>query len=231
MGDRFKPGDVLRVVMPLFLLVGFTVLWELTPLGEDAQTLASLAARIRAWPLAPLLAVGAFVAGGLVAAPLTAMVLATVLTFGPVRGGVYAMAGTLAGGLTNFALGRALGRAAVERLLGEGARRIQGWLDTRGLPALVIIRNAPVAPYAIVNVVAGASGLRLRDFVVGTVVGVTPEIVAVSAFGTTMVRFVAHPTPVRVLVVVAIVAVLTAASVLLGRWLVHHQARNGGSAG
>ncbi len=228
MGERFKPGDVLRVALPLLILVGFTVLWELTPLGEDARTLASLAEEVRAWPLAPLAAVGAFVVGGLVAAPLTAMVLATVLTFGSLRGGVYAMTGTLASGLTNFALGRGLGRAAVDRLLGEGARRIQGWLETRGLPALIIIRNAPVAPYAIVNVVAGASGLRLRDFVIGTVIGVLPEIVAVSVFGEAMVEFVAHPTVGRVVIVVAIVAVLTAISVLLGRSLVRHQARRGG---
>ena len=230
MAERFRLGDVLRVVVPLLILVGFTVLWELTPVGEDARTLSSLAAEIRGWPLAPLAAVGAFVAGGLVAAPLTAMVLATVLTFGPVHGGLYAMAGTLGSGLTNFALGRSLGRAAVERLLGEGARRIQRWLETRGLPALVIIRNAPVAPYAIVNVVAGASGLALRDFVIGTVIGVLPEIVAVSVFGEAMVRFVVHPTPGRVAIVVVLVAVLTGVSVLLGRWLVRHEER-GGSEG
>lgn len=53
----------------------------------------------------------------------------------------------------------------------------------RGILAVVVIRMIPVAPYSIVNVVAGASTLPLRDFMVGTLLGITPGILAMAVLG------------------------------------------------
>ena len=41
----------------------------------------------------------------------------------------------------------------------------------------------PIAPFSIVNVVAGASKLSLRDFMLGTVLGMAPGIAVMAALG------------------------------------------------
>ncbi len=46
-----------------------------------------------------------------------------------------------------------------------------------------MVRLVPVAPFGIVNLVAGASQIRLIDFVLGTVLGMLPGIAVLSALG------------------------------------------------
>jgi uncharacterized membrane protein YdjX (TVP38/TMEM64 family) len=46
-----------------------------------------------------------------------------------------------------------------------------------------MIRMVPIAPFSIVNVVAGASKLRLRDFMLGTALGMLPGIAVMAALG------------------------------------------------
>jgi uncharacterized membrane protein YdjX (TVP38/TMEM64 family) len=43
---------------------------------------------------------------------------------------------------------------------------------------MLLARIVPVAPFAVVNLVAGAIQIRLRDFLLGTVIGMSPGIFA-----------------------------------------------------
>jgi phospholipase D1/2 len=47
----------------------------------------------------------------------------------------------------------------------------------------------PLAPFSMVNVVAGTSKLKLRDFLVGTVLGMMPGIVVMAALGSQIADF------------------------------------------
>jgi uncharacterized membrane protein YdjX (TVP38/TMEM64 family) len=47
---------------------------------------------------------------------------------------------------------------------------------------MLTVRLLPIAPYTVVNLVAGASHIRLRDFVLGTILGMAPGILAVTVF-------------------------------------------------
>jgi phospholipase D1/2 len=68
----------------------------------------------------------------------------------------------LLSGLVLFAIGRGLGQERLQRLLGDRAKRIQDRIVGKGIIAVVLIRTVPVAPFSIVNAVAGASRLSLR---------------------------------------------------------------------
>ena len=46
-----------------------------------------------------------------------------------------------------------------------------------------MIRMVPIAPFSVVNLVAGASELSLRDFMLGTVLGMAPGIAVMAALG------------------------------------------------
>jgi phospholipase D1/2 len=46
-----------------------------------------------------------------------------------------------------------------------------------------MIRMVPIAPFSIVNMVAGASKLGLRDFMLGTALGMAPGIAVMAVLG------------------------------------------------
>jgi uncharacterized membrane protein YdjX (TVP38/TMEM64 family) len=76
-----------------------------------------------------------------------------------------------------------LGQARLQRLLGRRSSRIQNRIIGKGVVAVAMIRMVPIAPFSIVNVVAGASKLSLRDFMIGTALGMAPGIAAMAALG------------------------------------------------
>ena len=64
----------------------------------------------------------------------------------------------------------------------------------RGVFAIAAIRLVPIAPFTIINLAAGASAIRLSDYLAGTLLGMLPGLVALSALGHQMVRIVSNPT-------------------------------------
>jgi phospholipase D1/2 len=48
--------------------------------------------------------------------------------------------------------------------------------------AIAVVRLLPIAPFSIVNAVAGASRIRLREFLLGTLLGMLPGITATVIF-------------------------------------------------
>jgi uncharacterized membrane protein YdjX (TVP38/TMEM64 family) len=157
--------------------------WRWTPLAEwlDMETVTAVGRTIRSLPLSPLLVIAAYVAGGLVVLPVTLLIAATGIVFGPVLGALYAWLGAIASAAVLYVIGRWLGRDALRRYGGERVNRVSNRLAREGLMAVALVRMLPVAPFSIVNVVAGASRIRARDFLLGTALGMAPGIVATVA--------------------------------------------------
>ena len=125
----------------------------------------------------------------------------------------------MASAAATYAVGRRLGRDTVRRLAGARLNRLSQRLAQRGVLAIIIVRILPIAPYTIVNVVAGASHIRFRDFLVGTLIGMLPGTVATVVFIDRIVEAVRHPGPVTLASLAAVAIVLTAAVVVLRRRL------------
>jgi uncharacterized membrane protein YdjX (TVP38/TMEM64 family) len=140
-----------------------------------------------AW--APLFAVAVFVLGGLVVFPVVVLIAATAAALGPWMGAITATAGVLASSLVLFMIGRFLGHKRLQSLLGARALRVQGRIVGKGVVAVAMIRMVPVAPFSLINVLAGASQLRLGDFLAGTILGMAPGIVTMAALGAQIADF------------------------------------------
>lgn len=182
------------------LLAVFAVLplaWRLSPLTAwvDFDALAATTLRLREAPWLPWAALLAYVPAGFVAFPVTVLVAATGFVFGPVEGSFIALGGSLASASAGFAVGRRLGRAAVEQRLGPRARRLNAWLAHRGLVPMVVLRLLPVAPFTVVNVALGASRLGWRDFLLGTLLGMAPGIVLLCLLADRLGQALARPGP------------------------------------
>jgi len=81
-----------------------------------------------------------------------------------------------------FAIGRHLSKDTVRALAGRRLNDLSRRLGERGLLAIIFARVVPVGPFSIVNIVAGASHIRWRDFLLGTVIGLVPGVTVASIF-------------------------------------------------
>jgi phosphatidylserine/phosphatidylglycerophosphate/cardiolipin synthase-like enzyme/uncharacterized membrane protein YdjX (TVP38/TMEM64 family) len=162
----------------LLLLAAFAAALHWTPLSgvvEIGGTLTNAREMARA-PGATAVILAIYAAAGLLAFPITVLVVATGIVFGPWPAMLYAFVGTLLNAFVSYALGRWLGRDTIRRFAGSPLNRITDRLARRGLWAIASLRVLPVASFWRVNIVAGASRLRLREFLLGTAIGVAPVI-------------------------------------------------------
>jgi phospholipase D1/2 len=219
-----QPHAARRIAVITALLLGVAALaaaWRWGPLGEmvDLAALAARGAAVRDSSLAPLAVVAAFVLASLVAMPITLLILATALVFGPLAGFVYAFAGSMLAGAATFWLGRALGRGPVRRLAGRRLNRLSRLLARRGVLAVVTVRVLPVAPFTLVNMVAGASHLRGRDFLLGTALGLLPGIASIVLFSDRLAAALFEPSAGNFAGFALALAAIAVAGIVLYRWL------------
>lgn len=219
-----RPAVRQRLVLTVIVLAGLGALsaaWHWGPLAEwlSRDSLLAFAVRLDREPATPLWVLGAFVLAALTAVPITLAIFATVLTFGPGLGFVYALAGSLLGASATFGLGHAVGRDLVRRIAGQRLNTLSHWLRRKGLLAIVAVRLLPVAPFTVVNLVAGASHIRYRDFIVGSALGMLPGITALTLFSDRLASALAHPGPLNLALLVAAVALIAVGAAWLHRWL------------
>ncbi|APD11284.1 hypothetical protein UC34_13150 [Pandoraea vervacti] len=176
-------GRIIALVSLLLVLAGMALAWRYTPLREwaDLPRVMRAVERIRLMPLAPLMIMAVYVAGTLVMVPVTVLIVVTVVVFGPVAGAAYALAGTSLGAITGYGVGRTLGRDAVQRFGGQRLNALSRQIGNHGLLAMIVLRLMPIAPFTLVNLVVGASRIRLRDCLLGTFIGMLPGILIAAA--------------------------------------------------
>jgi phospholipase D1/2 len=214
-----------RHAIKVFLLIAavaaLAAAWRWTPLGAwiDLEALQASAAWIQQQPLAPLLVAAAYVLGGLVALPITLMIIATVVVFGPWTGFLYALAGSWLNAMAVFSLGRWMGRDLVRRLAGSLLNRLSRKLSTSGLLAVITVRIVPVAPFSVVNLIAGVSEIRWRDFALGTLFGMLPGVLAIVVLADRIAESLRHPDLTHITLLMAVIALVGLALVALRRWV------------
>jgi phospholipase D1/2 len=182
---RLGGRRLMRSAIFLIVVVALAAAWRWTPLGSwlDVATLVEWARPLRDQPITPLLVIGAYAMGGLVVAPITILIIATAMAFGPLLGLTYSLLGCLVSAALTYGIGSLMGRETVRRFAGRHVSRLSQRLARHGLTAILIVRILPVAPFTIVNIMAGASEVRFRDFILGTLLGMLPGLVMMTFFG------------------------------------------------
>jgi phosphatidylserine/phosphatidylglycerophosphate/cardiolipin synthase-like enzyme/uncharacterized membrane protein YdjX (TVP38/TMEM64 family) len=205
-------------LLALILLAG---LWQWTPLREliDVTSMVNYLEEVGHGPTALLITVGGFLIGGVLVMPVMVLIAVTILAFGPWWGFWYALTGMTASALLTFGIGRLLGRRLMDHLSGSWVHRTSRTLAAKGILTVVALRILPVAPFSILNAVAGASHIRTRDFFVGTVLGELPGLVSLALFLEQVTETVRHPGLGSVLLLVVIVAGIVLSAWALSRWV------------
>ncbi|MGQ0632272.1 MAG: TVP38/TMEM64 family protein [Sporichthyaceae bacterium] len=173
---------------------------------------------IRDWaddagPAGPVLFAAAFAAISLLPLPLAPLSIAAGVLFGFAVALPAVYAGGLVGAAATFGIARALGRPAVVQISGERLARIDALVRRRGLAAIIGVRLVPIVPFTLFNYACGLTGVRTRDYLLGTAIGVLPgtsAYVAAGAFG-------ADPTSLPFLLAIGGLAVLTVGGITMTR--------------
>lgn len=205
-----------KIIAVLIGIIALTAIWRFTPISDwlNPETLKVAAETIKSYPLTPLLVVVLFSLAGLLAFPVTLLIVTTALTFGALWGVVYSVAGSLLSALLGYGVGHHLGRGAVQKLAGSSLNRLSRRLAHHGVLAVITVRIIPVAPFAMINLVAGASHIKTRDFVLGTLLGMLPGILGLTVFADTLITTIQKPDPKQIVLFVTIIAVF--AGMMLG---------------
>jgi phospholipase D1/2 len=186
---------------------------------DRVQALLSWAAES---PFAPLLVVATYVVAGVVAFPVLVLIVATAAIFGPWFGFVYALLGVIASALFTYLIGSWLGRDLLIRAFGTRCERVRKEMDKRGVLAVAAIRLVPVAPFTVVNLMAGACSIALVDYVAGTLIGMLPGLIVISALGHQVVAMLTtlsvRDAAVLALLVLAWLTLVLGAQAMVGRW-------------
>lgn len=102
--------------------------------------------------------------GGLTAVPITLMIITTTESvFGPWAGAGFALIGSEIAALLAFGVDHAIGRDTVSRIAGSRVNHLCRKLSERGVLTIITLRIVAVAPFTVINIIAGISEIRVRD--------------------------------------------------------------------
>lgn len=119
----------------------------------------------------------------LLPAPKALLTVLGAVLYGLWLGALLSWVAAMVGAAVAFGLGRLLGREAVDRLSGGRLARADELLGEHGLAAIVAVRLVPVIPFTAINYTAGLTGVRFRDYLLGSALGMVPGTLAYSALG------------------------------------------------
>jgi uncharacterized membrane protein YdjX (TVP38/TMEM64 family) len=219
--------QAVKIGLLLLVVLGMAAAWRWTPLSEllSVENAEATARWIKDSHFTPVLVLLAFTLGSLLAVPVTLMIVVTMTVFGPWVGLGYSLVAAEVAALVTYWLGHLLGQDSIRRLAGSRLNSVSRKLARPGLLTIVALRIIPVAPFTVINIVAGASPLRLRDFALGTLIGMIPGILALSFLADRLLAALKSPdaTSVLALLGVAIAVVLCLAGL---RYYLRRTSRN-----
>lgn len=133
--------------------------------------------------VAPLVFMLAYVVLTVAVVPGSILTAAAGLLFGAAVGTFLTLVGATVGATAAFLIARTVGRRAVERLASGKVARVDRWLGERGFTAVLTLRLVPLVPFSAANYAAGVTAIRLRDYVLGTAIGIVPGTIAFNVLG------------------------------------------------
>ena len=170
-------------ILPALIVVALILAWRFGyfHLARRDQLLALVRhARDNAWA-GPLYVV-AFTVIAALCLPITVLSIVGGALFGVVRGAILAWVGAMLATVAAHVLARSIGHRSVRRFLGRHhlLSRLQKRSD---FWALLRLRLLPVAPFALLDYVAGLAGISLRVLLFATAIGLVPTLVAFAYAG------------------------------------------------
>ncbi len=207
------PLTLARILLVLILVAGSAYLlwvhkeWFDNPGEVKAEVIAR-----GIW--GPLIYILLFAVGPSFLVPGAVMTIAGGLAFGALWGSAYSLIGADLGALIAFSAGRFLGHSFVNRIVGARFEKLMGRIERHGFQIIFYLRLVPVVPYNALNLLAGASPIRFRDYFWASLIGMVPGTILFAFLGDAL----WHPASPRFFLAVGLIMVCFASGEVLRRW-------------
>jgi uncharacterized membrane protein YdjX (TVP38/TMEM64 family) len=158
--------------------------WRWTPLANqiDIGKITAWAIALRTNPSRVSIILGAYFFGSIISLPITILIFATALVFGPVEGIIYSFIGCMIGAGVTYAMGYFLGSDFIRQLTGARWNALERKITQTGILAVAALRAIPIAPFTVVNIISGAFRVPVRDYIFGSLLGLAPGIILTNLF-------------------------------------------------
>lgn len=165
-----------KLVVLALMVVGLAAIY-FSPLREQItrENIRTFVEHLRGLWYGPAVFILVFAIGCVFAVPASIFVLAAGLIWGWIFGTSYSLVGAVLGAVASFYLGRFVGEGVLHRF-GRVGRMVMKQVDHAGFRSLLVLRNIPGIPFAVLNYGAGVAGVRFRDFLPATLIGITPSM-------------------------------------------------------
>lgn len=194
-----------RLLLFVAMLAGGAALILFTPIGDyftEERMIALLESLRSSWwtPLALIVTYAVITPLGFI--PVSPLLVAGGVVFGPFWGSIYNTTGLLVGALLGYWVARLLGRDFVVQLAGPKLKRAELLFEKQGFWPLVQARFLPI-PFGLVSYGAALAGVSVSRFVITSTIGILPATVTHTYFAP---RMLSDPDPVTGLIYLAILA-------------------------
>ena len=217
-GRRPAWGKILFITLALAAL---GAAWRYTPLADyltlDKINRAARVVRETRW--APIAFVLAYTPAAVLMFPRALLTLLGIVAFGLWAGIGYAAAGILLAAVLLYYAGRTLRYERVRRLAGEKLEPVRRVLRNHGIMAIFALNMVPAPPFAVQSAIAGACRVPVWHYVLGSILGMAPGLLAWTAFGGQIVRALRDPSEIRWWVIALVIAIFGFFMWLVRRWV------------
>ena len=164
----------IRLVAVVIGVAGLVALFTLLPV---ASWLVTVVEWIRGQgPAGTALFAAAYVAAAVLLLPGSVLTIGAGFAYGPLWGFVLISPVSVLAATTAFLLGRTIARDWITRRLGQDPRlaAIDAAVGQSGFKIVLLLRLSPLFPFNVLNYTLGLTRVRLRDFVLGSWIGMLP---------------------------------------------------------
>jgi phospholipase D1/2 len=195
---RYRRPSWAKLGLIALVVIALTALWRYTPLSNFVRPhkMLEYAHIARATPWAPFALAAAYVPAAFLMFPRPLLSLTAIVAFGLWIGGACILAGVMLAALATYFLGRLMPRGAVRRIAGSKFESFTALLREHAVMAVFAANMLPTPPFAVQGIMAGAIRLNLWEYSAGTLLSLTPGLVAVLIFGHQVTRALEDPSKV-----------------------------------
>ena len=151
--------------------------------------------------------------------PITLLAVVSGILFPGWLAFIYVLLGALVSSAIAYLIGHTLSKGILKRFAGSRIEKLSSRLAKHGVISVAVLRLVPIAPFTIINLVAGASHLSLRQFLVGSFFGFIPGLGAITLFSNSLWQAIKAPSLTTVALALVIGTGLIYFAWLARRWL------------
>jgi len=147
------------------------------------------------------------------------LTLLTVIAFGAGLGFLYSAIGILLAAMVTYYAGRSMRRETVRRIAGENIDEVSGVLNEHGVLAVFAANMVPFPPFAVQGIVAGAIRMNAWQYLLGSILGMAPGLLAGTIFARELRSILEDPSKMSWWVVGGVLIGFGTFLLLIRRWL------------